>query len=122
MVRPVVDDAMGGGVRPEKWEERVVMTVACGGLWWLRLREEVEALAGAVGPTVSGGGDGGSIVGVGVGDFVGWWLYYLTVSIGMARVLKGIFWVGMVVLFRRFEDATSGGGMSLDVGVVEEQV
>ncbi|KAF5726369.1 hypothetical protein HS088_TW22G00046 [Tripterygium wilfordii] len=37
-----------------------------------------------------------------VADFIGWWLYYLVVTVGMVRVVKGLMWVGVVVLCRRF--------------------
>jgi ABC-type uncharacterized transport system permease subunit len=38
---------------------------------------------------------------VGIEEFVGWWLYYLTVTIGMVRIVKGLMWVFMISLCRR---------------------
>ena len=37
---------------------------------------------------------------VGLGDFVGWWLYYLIVTIGMVRIVKGLMWIFMISLCR----------------------
>ena len=33
-----------------------------------------------------------------VSDFVGWWLYYLTLTIGIVRVLRGLMWMVTVCL------------------------
>lgn len=40
-------------------------------------------------------------MGVGVADLVGWWLYYQTVIIGLVMIVKGIIWVGVILLCRR---------------------
>lgn len=96
VVRPVVDDTVFGvGKRRERWIERVAVAASLGTLWWWRLREEVETLA------VMAEAKKEQSLDVGIGDFVGWWLYYLTVTIGMVRVVKGLIWVIMVSLCRR---------------------
>lgn len=41
------------------------------------------------------------LIDVGLGDFVGWWLYYVVVTIGMVRIVKGLIWMFMISLFRR---------------------
>ncbi|XP_027063741.1 uncharacterized protein [Coffea arabica] len=109
VVKPVVDDTvMGCVVKEERWMERVGMAMSFGGLWWWKLRDEVDALAAAVWelimkkelqPTllvVQEQGAGG----LGVADLVGWWLYYLTVAIGSIRLIKGGIWLGMILLFK----------------------
>ena len=67
------------------------MALSLGGLWWWRLRDEVESLVIVAEMKRE----------LGVADFVGWLLYYLTVTIGMVRVVRGLMWVGMVLLGRR---------------------
>lgn len=103
IVKPVVDDTIFGAAREERWAERVIMASSLGGLWWWRLRDEVESLA------IVAEMKRELLMGVGVADFVGWWLYYLTVTIGMVRVVKGLMWVGMVLLCRRKVEQTNGG-------------
>lgn len=95
VVKPVVDDTVFGLAREERWVERVTMAASFGALWWWRLRDEVESLVvvAEVQREVSMGGS--------LANFVGWWLYYLTVTIGMVRVAKGVIWVGMVLVFRQ---------------------
>ncbi|KAL8027060.1 hypothetical protein ABFS82_14G068200 [Erythranthe guttata] len=93
VVKPVVDDTMFGCWRKEGWVEKAAVGLSYGGLWWWRLREEVEALV--VVPAL--------MAEVGVADFMGWWLYYLTVAIGVVRVVRGfVFTVG--ILTRRREE------------------
>ena len=47
-------------------------------------------------------------MGVGMADLLGWWLYYITVTIGMVRIVKGIMWVMMILLCIRVRrNATS---------------
>ena len=41
------------------------------------------------------------LIDVRVSDFVGWWLYYLTVTIGMVRVVRGLVWMVTICLYRR---------------------
>lgn len=84
VVKPVVDDTVFGVSREEGLAEKVVLAIGYGGLWWWRLREELEALV--VVPEVKRE----LMMGLGVADFVGWWLYYLTVTIGMLRVVRGL--------------------------------
>ncbi|KAF8401326.1 hypothetical protein HHK36_012260 [Tetracentron sinense] len=95
IVRPVVDDTVFGVAREERWVERAVMAASFGTLWWWRLRDEVEALVVVAELKME------LLKVVGVADFVGWWLYYLTVTIGMVRLVKGLIWVGQVFLCKR---------------------
>ena len=95
VVRPVVDDTVFGVERKERWIERVAVAASLGTLWWWRLREEVETLV------VMAEAKREQLMDVGMGDFVGWWLYYLTVTIGMVRVVKGAMWIIMISLRRR---------------------
>ncbi|KAL4558905.1 hypothetical protein LXL04_037110 [Taraxacum kok-saghyz] len=97
IVKPVVDDTVFGFEVEEGWVERVVMGISLGGLWWWRLRDEVESLVVATEMKRE------MEVGVGVVDFMGWWLYYLVVTIGMVRVLKGVIWFGFILLYRKVE-------------------
>ncbi|GJZ74869.1 hypothetical protein Tco_0639334 [Tanacetum coccineum] len=99
IVKPVVDDTMFGFEVEERWIERVVMGASLGGLWWWRLRDEVEALVVVV--EMKREMEVG--VGVGVVDLMGWWLYYLVVTIGMVKVLKCLIWFGVVLLYRKAE-------------------
>jgi len=43
-------------------------------------------------------------MGIGVAEFVGWWLYYLTVTVGMVRIVKGIMWLVMLWLCRKVRE------------------
>ncbi|XP_027367437.1 uncharacterized protein LOC113873495 [Abrus precatorius] len=95
VVRPVVDDTVFGFKREEKWIEKVGMAGCLGTLWWWRLREEVEKLVVMAEEKKEESMD------VGMSDFVGWWLYYLIVTIGMVRIVKGIIWMLMISLCRR---------------------
>ncbi|XP_052187436.1 uncharacterized protein LOC127798134 [Diospyros lotus] len=89
VVKPVVDDTVFGILAEEiRWAERVAMAAALGGLWWWRLRDEVESLVGMVEVKKE----------LLVADFIGWWLYYLTVTIGMVRIVKAIMWFGVILL------------------------
>ncbi|KAK4273284.1 hypothetical protein QN277_021715 [Acacia crassicarpa] len=91
VVKPVVDDTVFGGVaRKERWIERVLMAASLGGLWWWKLKEDVESLV------VMAEAKKEQLMEVGVADFVGWWLYYLTVTIGMVRVVKAFMWMASV--------------------------
>lgn len=95
VVKPVVDDTIYGGLRAEGRLEKVVVGLSYGGLWWWRLREEVEALV--VVPEVKRE----MMMGVGVVDFLGWWLYYVTVTVGMVRIVKGFFFTVTILTRRR---------------------
>nr|KYP47583.1 hypothetical protein KK1_030778 [Cajanus cajan] len=83
VVRPVVDDTVFGLARKERWVERVAAAASLGALWWWRLREDVE-----------------SLVDVRVSDFVGCCLYYLTLTIGMLRLVKALLWIATICLCR----------------------
>ncbi|OIV91011.1 hypothetical protein TanjilG_16971 [Lupinus angustifolius] len=95
IVRPVVNDTVFGVVRKERWIEKVAVAASLGTLWWWRLREEVEILV------VMAGVKKEELKDVGIGDLVGWWLYYVTVTIGMVRIVKGLMWMFMISLCRR---------------------
>lgn len=72
-VKPVVEDGNGDGC------SGLLTAAALANLWWLKLREEAEALV--VVPWV--------VAELGIGDVVGWLLYYSTAAIGLAAALKG---------------------------------
>ncbi|XP_059625305.1 uncharacterized protein LOC132268482 [Cornus florida] len=97
VVKPVVDDTVYGFARELEvgWLERMAMAASFGSLWWWRLRDEVESLVvvAEVKRELS--------MGVGVTDFVGWWLYYLTVTIGMVRVVKALIWLGIILFCKK---------------------
>lgn len=92
VVRPVVDDTVFGVARrSERWLERVAMAASLGGVWWWKLREEVETLV------VMAEAKKEQLMEVGMGDFVGWWLYYVTVTVGMVRVVKSLMWMASII-------------------------
>ncbi|KAL5791949.1 hypothetical protein ACOSP7_000543 [Xanthoceras sorbifolium] len=95
VVKPVVDDTIFVVPRKERWVERVAMALSIGSLWWWKLRDEIESLV------VVAEAKKELLMDVGVADFVGWWLYYLTVTIGMVRIVKSLLWLGMVLLCQR---------------------
>ncbi|XAR61417.1 hypothetical protein NMG60_11035109 [Bertholletia excelsa] len=97
VVKPVVDDTVLGSVKEERWVERTALAACFGTLWWGRLREELESLVAILDVKKE------MSMEIGIADFVGWWLYYVTVTIGMVRIVKGIMWIGVVVLCRRVE-------------------
>lgn len=111
VVKPVVDDTVFGFAREERWIERVVIAISFGSLWWWRLRDEVESLVVVAELTRE------MDMPVGAAAFLGWWLYYLTVTIGMVRVVKGLIWFGMILLCKRVEHRNGG-----EVLEVEEKV
>ncbi|KAL8522709.1 hypothetical protein ACS0TY_012880 [Phlomoides rotata] len=100
VVKPVVDDTIFGCWREEGRLEKVTVGLSYGGLWWWRLRAEVEALVMV--PEVRRE----MMMGIGVADFVGWWLYYLTVTIGMVRLIRDLI-LTVMILTRRREDGES---------------
>ncbi|XP_021768737.1 uncharacterized protein LOC110733033 [Chenopodium quinoa] len=95
IVRPVVDDTIFGGARQERMAERWALAACFGALSWWRLRDEVESLVVVVEVKRE------MMMKVGLGDFLGLWLYYLTVAIGLARIIKSIIWFGMTIFKRR---------------------
>lgn len=97
VVKPVVDDTVFGVSRKEILVEKVAVAVSFGSLWYWRLRGEIESLVvvGVAKRELSMG------MGMGMADFVGWWLYYLTVTIGMVRIVKGILWFSMILICTR---------------------
>ncbi|CAL5357739.1 unnamed protein product [Camellia sinensis] len=84
VVKPVVDDTVFGYLKEERWVERVAVAVNFGSLLWWRLRDEVSHLV------VVAEVKREMAMGVGVAEFVGWRLYYVNVTIGMVRTVKGI--------------------------------
>ncbi|XP_073024326.1 uncharacterized protein [Primulina eburnea] len=88
VVKPVVDDTFFGFSKAEGWTDNVLMGLSSGGLWWWRLREEVEAVVMLP-----------EILGIGVVGFVWWWLYCSTVAIGVVVVVKGCIFTS-VIIFR----------------------
>ncbi|XP_019162019.1 PREDICTED: uncharacterized protein LOC109158587 [Ipomoea nil] len=103
VVKPVVDDTIFGFSREDnsRWVDKAVMAASFGGLWWWKLREEVEALVvvAEVKRDLS--------MGVGVADFVGWWLYYLTITIGIVKVVKTVIRIPLIFFYRRIHQDAS---------------
>ncbi|XP_015891709.3 uncharacterized protein LOC107426125 [Ziziphus jujuba] len=95
VVKPVVDDTVFGVYRKESLVEKVAVAVSFGSLWYWRLRGEIDSLV------IVGEAKRELPMGMGMADFVGWWLYYLTVTIGMVRIVKGILWFSMILICRR---------------------
>ncbi|KAL3531536.1 hypothetical protein ACH5RR_010858 [Cinchona calisaya] len=117
VVKPVVDDTVTGFVKEERWIERVGMALCFGTLWWWGLRDEVDSLAVVAELKKE------ALLSVGVADFLGWCLYYLTVSIGITRVFKGAIWVGTVLLFRIKVERDLNDSVSPDrTTIVEDKV
>ncbi|KAL9141045.1 hypothetical protein ABFS82_14G076900 [Erythranthe guttata] len=96
VVKPVVDDTIFGYWRKEGWVEKAAVGLSYCWFWWWRLREEVEALV--VVPSLNMTGVG---VGVGVADFMGWWLYYLTVTIGIVWIARVVILTALILTRRR---------------------
>ncbi|XP_010267991.1 PREDICTED: uncharacterized protein LOC104605072 [Nelumbo nucifera] len=84
VVKPVVDDTVFGFERDERWVERVAVGGCFGGLWWWKLRAEVEALALVVEVKRE------LLMDVGNAEIFGLWLYYMTVTVGWVRLVKGL--------------------------------
>ncbi|KAF8039713.1 hypothetical protein BT93_B2049 [Corymbia citriodora subsp. variegata] len=111
VVRPVADDTVfGGALADEGLLGRAAVAAGFGGLWWWRLRGEVEAMV--VVPEVKKE----LMMAVGAVDFLGWWLYYLTVTIGMVRIVKGLMWVGIILFCRKVKE--DSGEPRLDEEIV----
>ncbi|KAL9242959.1 hypothetical protein vseg_016910 [Gypsophila vaccaria] len=98
IVRPVVSDTVYGGPREERWQDRWAMAACFGLLSWWRLRDEVDSLVVVVEAKRA------MMMKVGLGDSIGFMLYYLTVAIGMSRILKGLLWFCMKFFCRRLVD------------------
>ncbi|KAJ6404100.1 hypothetical protein OIU84_012316 [Salix udensis] len=95
VVKPVVDDTIFGEAVDEKWVQRVGIALSYGALWWLRVRDEAESLVFMAEAKIE------MSVDLGVADLLGWWLYYLTVTIGMVRVVKILIWLGLTLICKR---------------------
>lgn len=94
VVRPVVDDTVFGVEREVRLVERVVVAASLGGLWWWRLRDDVESLVVMVEAKKE------QLMDVRVSDFVGWWLYYLTLTIGIVKIVRLLIGMATIFLFR----------------------
>ncbi|CAA0843291.1 Unknown protein [Striga hermonthica] len=100
-VKPVVDDTVFGRRREEGWGDRAAVAAGCGWVWWWRVREEVESLVVVAEVRRE------LMIGTGAADIMGWWLYYLTVTVGMVRVVRGIL-CAVVFATRRREGGEAG--------------
>ncbi|KAK8702283.1 hypothetical protein V6N13_020644 [Hibiscus sabdariffa] len=100
VVKPVVDDTVFGGDTQERWVHRAAIALSIGTLWWWKLRDEVESLV------VVAEAKKELSIDIETTDFVGWWLYYLTVAIGIVRVVKALLWLGIVLLRKNRTDET----------------
>lgn len=95
IVRPVVDDAVLGGRFEERrwpWVEKAALSAAFGGLWWWKLRHEVEALVGLVEMRWY------NMMRIEVTDFLSWCLYFFTIYVGICKICRGFI---TVCCFRR---------------------
>ncbi|KAF5176985.1 Transmembrane protein [Thalictrum thalictroides] len=101
-VKPVVDDTVFGGPRNTWWVEKLVMGASFGVLWWWRLRDEVEGLLLVVQLKRE------VLMGLAITDLVNWWLYYLTVTLGVVRLVRGFLWLGEVLLCKRRLEGNNG--------------
>ncbi|XVF72748.1 hypothetical protein PTKIN_Ptkin12aG0145300 [Pterospermum kingtungense] len=95
VVKPVIDDAVFGAAKAERWFHRAAIAMSVGSLWWWKLRDEVESLV------VVAEAKKELSMNIEMADFISWWLYYMTVTIGMVRVVKALLWLGAVLLCRR---------------------
>ncbi|KAM7274501.1 hypothetical protein ACFE04_016367 [Oxalis oulophora] len=95
VVKPVVDDTIFQVPSPDKWVLRLGTAASFGCLWWWKLRDEIESLVIVPEAKI------GISMEVGISDLIGWWLYYVTVTIGMVRIVKFVMWLGMIFLCRR---------------------
>ncbi|CAE6080498.1 unnamed protein product [Arabidopsis arenosa] len=107
IVKTVVESGFGRR-EEETVVERVALAASCGALWWWKLREEVEALIGVMEVkrallllSIDVDYNLNSIVDLGTVDFWNWLLYYMIVMIGVVRIVKGCFRVGMILLFEQ---------------------
>ncbi|KAM3303516.1 hypothetical protein P3S67_014546 [Capsicum chacoense] len=99
IVKPVVDDTVFGDGTEDRYVEKVAMAMSFGVLWWCKLRDEVESLVVVVEVKRD------LIGNVDLVDFVGWWLYYVTVAIGMVKVVKALVWLNFVLFCRNVVDS-----------------
>ncbi|PHU03270.1 hypothetical protein BC332_28521 [Capsicum chinense] len=99
VVKPVVDDTVFGDGTEDRYVEKVAMAMSFGVLWWCKLRDEVESLVVVVEVKRD------LIGNVDLVDFVGWWLYYVTVAIGMVKVVKALVWLNFVLFCRNVVDS-----------------
>ncbi|KAK9704770.1 hypothetical protein RND81_07G009800 [Saponaria officinalis] len=98
IVRPIVNDTVYGHHRQETWPERWALAACYGLLSWWRLRGEVDSLVIVMEVKRD------MMIKVGLGDCIGFVLYYLTVAIGMSKIVKGVMWFCMNFFWRRLVD------------------
>ncbi|WOH01539.1 hypothetical protein DCAR_0520923 [Daucus carota subsp. sativus] len=91
VVKPVVDDTVFGSTREERWIERMILAASFSTLWWWRLNDEVVSLVVVAEVKKE------LLTATNLADFVSWWLYYLTVTIGIVRLIRSFIWVGFVL-------------------------
>ncbi|CAN4113613.1 unnamed protein product [Withania somnifera] len=103
VVKPVVDDTVFGIEMEDRYVEKVAIAMSFGLLWWCKLRDEVESLVGVAEVKRD------LIRSVHVVDFVGWWLYYVTVAIGMAKIGKALIWLYFVLFCGNVVDSDNAG-------------
>ncbi|XP_010512628.1 PREDICTED: uncharacterized protein LOC104788553 [Camelina sativa] len=115
IVKTVVESGFGRREEETTVVERVALAASCGALWWWKLRDEIEALVGVtevkralmlllyIDVDLNT-----SIVDLGTVDFVNWWLYNMIVTIGVVRIIKGCFRVGMILLFEQVRKIPRG--------------
>ncbi|KAM7277516.1 hypothetical protein ACFE04_019382 [Oxalis oulophora] len=89
VVKPVVDDTIFDGCRPERWIDRVAIAASFSGLWWWKLRKEYESLVMVAGAKME------------FEFIISWWFYYLIATIGILRIMKSSVWLGKIFLCRR---------------------
>ncbi|XP_068663077.1 uncharacterized protein [Aristolochia californica] len=94
VVRPLVDDTVYGENREETAAQRVVTGATFGAVWWWRLRDEVEILGLVVSLKKE------VAAGIDITDFICLSLYYITVVMGVVRLVKGMVWVGKLCMVR----------------------
>ncbi|EFH38928.1 hypothetical protein ARALYDRAFT_920403 [Arabidopsis lyrata subsp. lyrata] len=126
IVKTVVESGFGGR-EEETVVERVALAASCGALWWWKLREEVEALVGVMEVkrallllSIDVDYNLNSIVDLGTIDFLNWLLYYLIVTIGVVRIVKGCFGFGMILLFEQVRRIPRGISSS-DVNHINQE-
>lgn len=109
-MKPVVDDTIYGESRKEKWFETAATAVSLGGLWWWRLRDEAEVLV------VVAESKWLTSTELGWADISGWCLYYITVVIGIAKIVKYcIGWFGGIFVSRKHSKTSNLVGVEDNV-------
>lgn len=103
-----MDDTVFGASTDERWVEKLVLSASFGAVWLWRLRDEVEGLMLLVSVRSK------LSMGLGISDLVCWWLYYITVTIGVVRLMRASIWLGKVLLCGRTKLETISHGRDPD--------